>query len=444
MANITTTIPTQFHIKYTHSALPKIRYAYMPIIACGINHKTAPIALREKLVFSPEKLALYLQDLSLNENIREAVLLSTCNRSELYCDTDDMEKIINWFCRHHQLTPTELRPAMYFYRDEQAVQHIMQVACGLDSMVLGESQILGQMKDAFSESCAAGTVDTLFNRLFQQVFAIAKEVRTNTAIGACPVSVSSATVSFIKEHFASAISTSNILLIGAGVTMDLVIRYLQPLSPQKITIVNRSAENAYALAQKYHVNSARIVELSAELAVADIVISATGSTTPIVTQAMLKDRTKPIFIIDIAVPRDVEASAGELEQVKLHSIDDLKSIIQKNMRGREHAADKAREVIRQRAEDFMAWLHSLDLVATTIRAYRKQIEDLCEGELSKSLRQLQRGDDPQQVLTFFARALTQKLLHTPTVQLRQAGFEGRIEILQLAQQLFAIPELELL
>jgi glutamyl-tRNA reductase len=416
----------------------------MPIIACGINHKTAPVELREKIVFSQERLGLYLQDLSLNENIREAVLLSTCNRSELYCDTDDIDKITDWFCRHHQLTPDELKPVMYFYRHQEAVEHIMQVACGLDSMVLGESQILGQMKEAFSESCAAGTVDTLFNRLFQQVFAIAKEVRTNTAIGACPVSVSSATVSFIREYFSENLSTSNIVLIGAGITMDLVLRHLQPQSPKQITIVNRSVENAEELAKKYRVDSAPVIELSKKLATADIVISATGSTLPIVTKAMLGVRTKPLFIVDIAVPRDVEASVVEVESVSLYSIDDLKSIIQKNMRGREHAAEKAREVIRQRAGDFMVWLHSLDRVATTIRAYRKQIEDLCDGELSKSLRQLQRGDDPHQVLTFFARALTQKLLHTPTVQLRQAGFEGRMEVLQLAQQLFAITEMELI
>jgi len=411
----------------------------MPIIACGINHKTAPIELREKVVFSPEKLALYLQDLSANENIREAVLLSTCNRSELYCDTDDIHRITEWFCRHHQLTPAELQPVMYFYRNKDAVEHIMQVACGLDSMVLGESQILGQMKEAFSESCAAGTVGTLFNRLFQQVFAIAKEVRTNTAVGACPVSVSSAAVSFIKENFSQSLTESNVLLMGAGVTMDLVMRHLQTQQPKKITVVNRSAENAAEFAKKHAVHSAAIADLPQILAAADIVISATGSTSPIITKTMIGLRKKPIFMVDIAVPRDVETSAAELEQVKLYSIDDLKSIIQKNMRGREHAADKAREVIKQRTQDFMAWLHSLDLVATTIRAYRKQIEDLCDGELSKSLRQLQRGDDPVQVLTVFAHMLTQKLLHTPTVQLRQAGFEGRIEILQLAQQLFAIP-----
>lgn len=415
----------------------------MPIIACGINHKTAPIELREKVAFSSEKLALYLQDLVTNEKIREAVLLSTCNRSELYCDADDIHKIIDWFCRHHQLTPAELTPVMYFYQDEQAVEHMMQVACGLDSMVLGESQILGQMKDAFSEACAAGTVGTLFNRLFQQVFAVAKEVRTNTAIGACPVSVSSAAVNFVKQIFSQPLTDANMVLIGAGVTMELVLRHLQPYQPRKITVVNRSVENAQEIAKKYAIEQASLNELTQVLADADIVISATGSTMPVVTKPMLQARHKPIFIVDIAVPRDVDPAVAELDHVNLFSIDDLKSIIQQNMRGREHAAEKAREVVRKRTQDFMAWLHSLDLVATTIRAYRKQIEDLCDAELIKSLRQLQRGETPEQVLTAFARALTKKLLHTPTVQLRQAGFEGRIEVLQLAQQLFAIPESEL-
>ncbi|HSW94219.1 MAG TPA: glutamyl-tRNA reductase [Gammaproteobacteria bacterium] len=416
----------------------------MPIIACGINHKTAPVELREKIVFSDEKLGLYLQDLSLNETIREVVLLSTCNRSELYCDTDDIDKIVDWLCRHHQVTPDELKPALYFYRNQDAVEHIMQVACGLDSMVLGESQILGQMKEAFSESCAAGTVDTLFNRLFQHVFAIAKEVRTSTAIGACPVSVSSATVSFIRDAFRGSLAASHVVLIGAGMTMDLVLRHLKPLAPESITMVNRSLENAKELAKKYDVQVAPIEDLSNRLMLADIVISATGSTLPVVTKAMLGTRTRPLFIMDIAVPRDVEASVSDVEKVSLYSIDDLKSIIQKNRHGREHAAEKAREMIRQRAGDFMGWLQSLDRVTTTIRAYRRQIEELCEGELSKSLRQLERGDDAHQVLAAFARTLTQKLLHTPTVQLRQAGFEGRMEVLQFAEQLFALSEMELL
>lgn len=410
----------------------------MPIIACGVNHKTAPVALREKIAFSAEKLALYLHDLSVNENIREAVLLSTCNRSELYCESEDINKIIEWFCRHHEVSRDELEPAMYFYHDHQAVRHIMQVACGLDSMVLGESQILGQMKDAFSEACAAGTVDTLFNRLFQQVFAVAKEVRTNTAIGACPVSVSSAAVSFIKSTFSKVLSDATVLLIGAGVTIDLVLRHLQPYVPKRVLVANRSVENATDLGKKYSAECIHFSALPQALAIADVVVSATGSTMPIVTKSMLSARENPIFIVDIAVPRDVDVSVAELDHVQLYSIDDLKMIIQQNLRGREHAADKAREVIENRSHDFMAWLKSLDLVATTIRAYRKQVEDLCDAELIKSARQLQRGDDPQQVLASFAHALTKKLLHTPSVQLRQAGFEGRLEILQLAQELFAI------
>ncbi len=416
----------------------------MPIVACGINHKTAPVALREQVIFAPEKLSLYLNDLSANENIREAVLLSTCNRSELYCDTDDAAKLLDWFCRHHQLTPAELEPAMYFYYGEAAVTHIMEVACGLDSMVLGESQILGQMKDAFSESCAAGTVGTLFNRLFQQVFAVAKEVRSNTAIGACPVSVSSAAVNFVKQHYAAPLVDANVLLIGAGVTMELVLRYLQPHAPRHIMLANRSAENAAELAKKYALDVISFNRLPHVLSGADVVIAATGSATPVIKRAMVQARQKPLFIFDIAVPRDVEPAVAELAQVNLYSIDDLKTIIQQNLRGREHAAEKAHEVIKQKSHEFMAWLKSLDVVATTIRAYRKQIEDLCGVELSKSLRQLQRGDDAQQVLTNFAHALTQKLLHTPSVQLRQAGFEGRFEVLEWVQELFAIQQLELL
>ncbi len=413
----------------------------MPIIACGINHRTAPVALREKAMFAQDKLALYLHDLMVNESISEAVLLSTCNRSELYCDYDDPDKLVDWFCRQHQLSREELEPAMYIYHQQEAVQHIMRVACGLDSMVLGESQILGQMKEAFSESCAAGTVGTLFNRLFQHVFGVAKDIRHSTAIGACPVSVSSAAVNFLKQTVGDAIQEASVLLLGAGMTMELVLRHLLPHRPKQVAIVNRSLNQAEELAKKYHCPAVQFAQLSQALSDADILLTATGSTLPIVTQSMLCHRRKPVFIIDIAVPRDVEPEAAELPQVNLYSIDDLKAMIQQNKRGREHAADKAEEVIKQRSADYMHWLTSLDLVATTIRAYRNQIETLCDAELAKSLRQLHRGDDPVQVLTSFAYALTKKLLHAPSVQLRQAGSEGRLEILHLAQKLFAIPEL---
>lgn len=416
----------------------------MPIIACGINHKTAPIELREKVVFHSEKLALYLQDLISNEQIREAVLLSTCNRSELYCDADDAGKVMQWFCQQHHISPEELSQAWYCYHDQQAIEHMMQVACGIDSMILGEPQVLGQMKDAFSEACAASSVGPQFNRLFQQIFAVAKEVRTNTSIGACPVSIASAAVNLAKHVFSQSLCNANVLLIGAGDTIQLVLRYLQSQTIKQLVITNRNQANAKALAEKFSAESISFTELSHALHEADIVISATGSATPIVTKKMLSERKKPIFIIDIAVPRDVETNVTELNNVLLYSIDDLKNIIQDNLHGREHAAEKAKEVIKQKSNEFIGWLNSLDQVAVTIRAYRKQVEDLCDLELSKAMRQLHKGGDPVQVLASFAHVLTNKLLHNPSVQLRQAGVEGRFELLQLAQQLFATPKTETL
>jgi glutamyl-tRNA reductase len=416
----------------------------MPIVVCGINHKTAPLALREKVMFPLEKLSFYLADLRTHTNIQDAVILSTCNRSELYCDAENAEEVKNWFCRQHPVASTDLASALSVLQGAKAIEHIMQVACGLDSMILGESQILGQMKTAFSESCAAGTIGPLFNRLFQHVFAVAKEVRTTTSIGACPVSVASAAVSLAKQLFPT-LNTATVLVMGAGDTINLVLRYLQTDLPKRLLIVNRSPETAGILAQRYNGEIFSFAELPVALTLSDVVISATGSTVPIVNKVMLeavltKRQGRMLTLIDIAVPRDIEASANELSAVNLFCIDDLKTIIQNNLQGREHAAEKAREVIQVKTQEFLAWLSSLDLVATTIRAYRKQVEEISQLELVKAARQLQRGDDPLQVLIGFSRSFTQKLLHTPSVQLRQAGVAGRVDILQIAQQLFAISE----
>ncbi|MBV8801372.1 MAG: glutamyl-tRNA reductase [Gammaproteobacteria bacterium] len=412
----------------------------MPILVCGIHHKTAPISLREKVVFSQEKLSIYLQDLVTQENIQEAVILSTCNRSELYCNTDDMDKMTAWFCRQHQISKAELLPFMYFHQETAAIEHIMQVACGLDSMVLGESQILGQMKAAYSESCAADAIGPTFNRLFQQVFAVAKEVRNSTAIGACPMSVSSAAVHFAKQVYQGEFNQATILLIGAGPTIDLAWRHLKTTEPQSVLIVNRSKKNAEMLAQKYAGDVVCFSKITNALSEADIVIAATGSALPIISKSMIAERTKPLHIIDIAVPRDIEPNVLECDFVHLYSIDDLKPSIQFHLDGREHSAKKAREMIKQKSQDFITWLHSLDMMSLTIRAYREKVEDLCHAELAKAMQQLNRGDDPVQVLASFAHALTNKLLHTPSVQLREAAFAGRLDLLQLARQLFAIPE----
>jgi glutamyl-tRNA reductase len=258
------------------------------------------------------------------------------------------------------------------------------------------------------------------------------------------VSVASAAVGLAKQITPE---LNTVLVVGAGDTVDLLLRYLKTHNPKRIMIVNRSLENAEVLAKKHEIESIDFSKLHEALAVADIVISATGSALPIITKTMMQSvmpqrQQAAITMLDIAVPRDVDVTVGELAAVRLYCIDDLKSIIQHNLRGREHAADKAREVIIQKTSDFMAWQKSLDLVAVTIRAYRSQVEELCQAELIKATKQLQRGDDPLQVMSLFAYSFMNKLLHTPSVQLRQAGVDGRFDILQLAQQLFAIPQSE--
>lgn len=419
----------------------------MPIIVCGINHKTASVALREQMVFAPEKIPLYLADLNNNENIQEAVLLSTCNRTEVYCQVDQAQQMIDWFCRQQALPKATVESLLYCYEDEAAVQHMMNVACGIDSLIIGEPQILGQMKEAFSESCAAGTVGPLFHRLFQQIFAVAKEVRTTTAIGACPVSVASTTMSLLRQTFVRPLNEANILLVGAGSTVELMLNHLKSHPSDKLAIVNRDLAKAQNLTEQFGGTAFSFEALTTVLKTADIVVSATLSPTPIISHALIQpviaERAhQPLLMVDLAVPRDIEEAVGQLATVQLFSIDDLKTIIQQHLHGREHAAEKAREVIKTKSQDFMAWMNCLDKVAFTIKAYRKQIEDLCQLQLTKSFRQLEQGEDPATVLSSFAHALTNKLLHTPTVQLRQAGVEGRFELLELVKQLFSIPEFD--
>ena len=419
----------------------------MSIFVIGINHKTASITLREKVYFAKDMLSLYLQDLLNRGYAREAVLISTCNRSELYCDADDLITLRDWFFTQTTLPQQELEAVTYMYRDEEAVAHIMQVACGLDSMILGEPQILGQMKEAFSESCAAGAVATSFHRLFQQVFTMAKEIRTTTAIGACPVSVASAAVHFAKQQVME-FAQANVVLIGVGETTELLLRYLKTQLVKPITLVNRSTEKAIALADEMVGCVYGLDGLASALARADIVFSATGSAVPIVNkatviEAMQARQDKSIILIDIAVPRDIHPEVMELANVRLYCIDDLKVIIEKNRQGREHAADKVREMIRNKSIQFFADHQSHDKVTHAIRAYRGQIEDICHAELIKAKQHLRQGADPMQVLDVFAHAFTKKLLHTPSVQLRQAGAEGRFELLRFAKQLFAIPDPEI-
>lgn len=422
----------------------------MAILAIGVNHKTASVEMREKIYFPADKITLYLQDLVNATTVREAILYSTCNRSELYCEADDLTGAYEWFYAQTKLSRDIFDQVIYVHEDVAAIQHMMHVACGLDSMVLGEPQILGQIKEAFSESCAAGAIGSLFHRLFQQLFAVAKDIRATTAIGACPVSVASAAIHFLKQvltHFGQ----SQLVIVGAGDTTALLMRYLKAHLEKPVIVVNRHLERAMQLTNAYGGVAYEIDQLEQVLVKADIVISATSSPTPLIhqhlIQAVMTHKAKAalpdsLYLMDLAVPRDIDLEIKHILGVKLYGIDDLKEIIEQNKQGREHAAQKAREMIQSKSIALMQDLQADAKVNHAIRTYRQQIEAICEAELNKAKQQLSQGMAPEIVLQNFARTYTQKLLHIPSVQLRQAGAEGQFELLQFAKQLFAIKDPE--
>ncbi|HFD38435.1 MAG TPA: glutamyl-tRNA reductase [Anaerolineae bacterium] len=417
----------------------------MPILAFGINHKTAPVEIREKVSFPADGLSDALKQLTGHEVVNEAAILSTCNRTEIVCsvEEDQRDVLVDWFQRYHQLDRKDLEPYIYFHPDQFAVRHLLRVAAGLDSLILGEPQILGQMKQAYMAALEAGTVGSLLGRLFQHTFSVAKQVRTDTAIGSSPVSVAFAAVSLAKQIF-SGLDKHSALLIGAGETVELAARHLHENGLGKMIIANRTVEKAHALAQEFGGYAIALSEIPTHLAEADIVISSTASQLPIlgkgaVERALKVRRHRPILMVDIAVPRDIEPEAGDLDDVYLYTVDDLQEIIQEGLRSRQEAAHQAEEIIDNQVTHFMGWLQSLDAVAT-IRAYRDKAEALRDQEVAKARRLLARGTHPEEVCFLLARALTNKLIHTPSATLRQAGFEGRSDMLELARELFDLKD----
>jgi glutamyl-tRNA reductase len=418
----------------------------MHLLAFGINHHTAPVSVREKAAFAPEKLVGALQEVTDDGGAAEATIVSTCNRTELYCGLDAAadDRVIEWFCRYHRMRPADIRPYLYRYPDQAAVKHAFRVAAGLDSMILGEPQILGQMKEAFATAHKAGATGKILNRLFQQTFTVAKQVRTDTAIGASAVSVASAAVQLAKQIF-NKLSEQTVLLIGAGDMIELTARHLKEHGVGHMIVANRTVERAQLLASEFGAEAISLAEMPARLADADIVISSTASQLPIlgkgtVERALKQRRHRPMFMVDIAVPRDIEAEVDELNDVYLYTIDDLKEVVQENMESREAAAREAERIIDTQVVDFMRWVRSLDAVPT-IRALRESADALREMELERARRRLARGDDPQLVIEHLARALTNKLTHAPTDALRKADHEGNSTLLEAARRLFNLHDL---
>ena len=415
----------------------------MTLVAFGINHKTAPVDIREKVAFAPDRIPHALKDLTSSTDFNEAAILSTCNRTEIYCGMKSYNEngIVEWLSDFHRLESNKVKPYTYIHPDHSAVRHMLRVASGLDSLVLGEPQILGQMKTAFTAANEAGTTGKILNRLFQHTFKSAKQVRTDTAIGSSPVSVAFAAVSLAKQIF-GALDGKTVLLIGAGETIELAARHLHEQGIGRIIIANRTVEKAHQLTEEFGGYAIALTEISDHLAEADIVISSTASPIPIlgkgaVESALKTRRHQPMFMVDIAVPRDIEPEVDDLDDVYLYTVDDLQEVIQENMKSRQDAAKQAEEIIDTQVVHFMDWINAQDSVST-IRAFRAQADRTREEMLNRSRRMLAAGEDPDHIIEVLAHQLTNKLIHAPCSQMRTAGNDERTALLDAARALFEL------
>jgi len=413
----------------------------MSLITLGINHKTAPLDLRERLAFTPQSLPEAILSLKKLAHIKEASILSTCNRTELYCvtTTDNDRAIIQWFSQFHGLEENQIKDHLYLHAHESTIRHAMEVACGLDSMVLGEPQIAGQMKNAYAVANEHGAIGQLLGKLYQRVFAVSKQVRTDTDIGSSPVSVAFAAVSLAKQIFGD-LKQTTVLMVGAGETIELAARHLHSQGVEKIIIANRSVERAQKLADEFNGTAISLQRISDHLHKSDIVIASTASPLPIigkgtVERALKQRRHEPIFMVDLAVPRDIEPEVNELDDVYLYSVDDLQSVITENMETRVQAAEQAHEIIDVQVSHFLDWQRSLGAV-DVIAQIRQQTNDMRTEVLNKAKKQLTAGQNAEEVLNFLANTLTNKFLHQPSTKLRQASQDNREDVLNIAQDLF--------
>jgi len=390
----------------------------------GINHRTAPVALREKVAFSEERLLAALRALRQEVGVAEVVILSTCNRTELYwAGSASGAELSQWLERHHG-NNLDLTSSLYVHQESRAVEHAFSVASGLDSLVLGEAQILGQLKDAYRVAQEAGSTGPSLNKLFQAAFSAAKRVRSETRIGENAVSLASATVSLARRVY-SDLSAHTALMIGAGDMNALVARHFISAGVKRVVIANRTLGRAEALAAELKAHAVGLDTLEQELAQADIVIACTASPVPLITKAAAEAavrarRRRPIFMVDLAVPRDIEPAVADLEDVYLFSIDDLQQLIDENRQQREVAAGGARLVIDEEVARFLTESRAKD-AGPAIRALRDQAEGIRANTVEQARRLLAAGKSPDEVIEYLANTLTNRLLHTPTQALRQAA-----------------------
>ena len=410
----------------------------MQLYALGLNHHSAPVNIRERIAFQPDRLGQALHELT-QVGAPEAAILSTCNRTELYFATRDPEKVADWLARFHRLNLDEISPYLYTFPDQDAVRHVFRVASGLDSMVLGEPQILGQVKEAARQAEQAGTLGTRLHKLFQSTFSVAKEVRSSTAIGANIVSMAAAAVHLVERIF-ERIEEQRVLFIGAGEMIELCAAHFAGARPRQMVIANRTEARARGLAERIGGDMIRLDDVAQHLASFDVVVACTASPLPIVglgmvERAIRQRKHRPIVMIDLAVPRDIEPEVGEMDDVFLFTVDDLARVVDSGLESRQAAVIEAEAIIDERVQGFVRWLEGRDVVPT-IRALREHAEELRQLELERAMRQLARGDDPRQVLEALSQGLTNKLMHGPTRFLHQAEGESLADAGRMVRRIF--------
>ena len=412
----------------------------MSLYALGLNHQTAPLAVRERVVFHVERLSEALAELK-RGLAREAAILSTCNRTELYVAGDEPEAAAQWLARYHRFEPDGLSPYLYTLPREQAVRHAFRVASGLDSMVLGEPQILGQMKEAARAAESAGTLGTLLHKLFQRSFAVAKEVRSTTTLGAASVSMAAAAVRLAARIFPS-LKAQNVLFIGAGEMIELCATHFAAQGPAGITVANRTLERAEKLAHRFNGRPIELRSLADHLHEYDIVVSSTASSLPIlgkglVERALRARRRRPMFMVDLAVPRDIEPEVAELDDVFLYTVDDLGHMVSTNLDARRSAVAQAEAIIDSQVGQFMHWMRTRENVPL-IRALRARADDARREELERALRLLARGEPPDKVLEALSHGLVNKLMHAPTQALHDTSGDERRALAELLARLYRV------
>jgi glutamyl-tRNA reductase len=411
----------------------------VPLFALGINHHTAPLAVRELVAFDPAKLNFALHDLLRGHGVEEAALLSTCNRTELYCTATEPQAAAQWLAKFHALPLEKIQPYLYQYPQQDAVRHIFRVAAGLDSMVLGEPQILGQMKQAARIAEEAGTLGKLLGKLFQRTFSVAKEVRSTTAIGANTVSMAAAAVQLSARIFES-IAAQRVLCIGAGEMIALCAAHFAGQHPRQLTIANRTLLNAENLASRFSGDVLRLEDVAERLADYDIVVACTASPLPVIGLGMVERalkirRHRPMVMVDLAIPRDIESEVAQLDDVFLYTVDDLGKIIESGLESRQAAVIEAEAIIDGHVQDFLHWQAARKTVPT-IRALRDAADRMRRHEVEHALKLLARGDAPEQVLEALSLGLTNKFLHAPTQALNQANSAERADLTALIARLY--------